>query len=230
MSWTTGDRYPLNRYYDPATGQFLSVDPLVDETGQPYAYTGDDPVNANDPMGLASGGICGILPGCGVVTDVQNGISGAAQSVASFVYRYSGDIATVSSILAYVTIEVPGVGEVFGAVAIAAGALSTEREIAVEHNLAAALLDAAGTIAGGGSLGAEGLAALLRQASDDATTLGPVAEWLAQEAASKQALGEFLSKYGAALAAGSFSLNQLIQLISSSGEAGAATNQTDACG
>jgi hypothetical protein len=28
------------------------VDPLVDETGQPYAYTGDDPVNGVDPSGL----------------------------------------------------------------------------------------------------------------------------------------------------------------------------------
>ena len=42
----------VNRYYDPATGQFLSVDPLVDETGQAYAYTGDDPVDGADPMGL----------------------------------------------------------------------------------------------------------------------------------------------------------------------------------
>jgi uncharacterized protein RhaS with RHS repeats len=45
----------VGRYYDPATGQFLSVDPLVDETGQPYAYTGDDPVNAVDPNGLDCG-------------------------------------------------------------------------------------------------------------------------------------------------------------------------------
>jgi RHS repeat-associated protein len=43
----------VDRYYDPGTGQFLSVDPLVDETGQPYAYTGDDPVNEVDPGGLA---------------------------------------------------------------------------------------------------------------------------------------------------------------------------------
>ena len=26
--------FVVGRYYDPQTGQFLSVDPLVDETGQ----------------------------------------------------------------------------------------------------------------------------------------------------------------------------------------------------
>ena len=40
------------RYYDPATGQFLSVDPLVDINGQPYAYADDNPVNETDPTGL----------------------------------------------------------------------------------------------------------------------------------------------------------------------------------
>jgi len=48
----TGLVYLLNRYYDPATGQFLSIDPLVDETGQPYSYTGGDPVNGGDPTGM----------------------------------------------------------------------------------------------------------------------------------------------------------------------------------
>jgi RHS repeat-associated protein len=40
------------RYYNPATGQFLSVDPLVAQTGQPYTYAGADPVNLSDPTGL----------------------------------------------------------------------------------------------------------------------------------------------------------------------------------
>ncbi len=39
----------IGRYYDPTTGQFLSVDPLVDQTGQPYSYAGDDPVENSDP-------------------------------------------------------------------------------------------------------------------------------------------------------------------------------------
>jgi uncharacterized protein RhaS with RHS repeats len=48
--------YSVDRYYDPSTGQFLSVDPMVATTGQAYAYTGDDPVNDSDPSGLAKGG------------------------------------------------------------------------------------------------------------------------------------------------------------------------------
>jgi hypothetical protein len=42
----------VHRYYDPSTGQFLSVDPAVTITEQPYAYTGGDPVNGRDPAGL----------------------------------------------------------------------------------------------------------------------------------------------------------------------------------
>jgi uncharacterized protein RhaS with RHS repeats len=42
----------VHRYYDPVTSQFLSVDPLVDSTGTPYAFTGGDPVNGSDPSGL----------------------------------------------------------------------------------------------------------------------------------------------------------------------------------
>ena len=46
----------VDRYYDPSTDQFLSVDPDLAETGQPYAFTGDDPLNATDPLGLKGGG------------------------------------------------------------------------------------------------------------------------------------------------------------------------------
>ena len=52
----------LHRYYDPTTGQFLSVDPLVALTGQSYAYTGDNPVNGRDrsgESGISAGTICG---------------------------------------------------------------------------------------------------------------------------------------------------------------------------
>jgi RHS repeat-associated protein len=48
----TGLIYLINRYYDPGTGQFLSVDPAVSQTGQPYSYADGNPVNASDPNGL----------------------------------------------------------------------------------------------------------------------------------------------------------------------------------
>jgi len=41
--------------YNPASGQFLTRDPLVQQTGQPYAYAGGDPINQQDPTGQASG-------------------------------------------------------------------------------------------------------------------------------------------------------------------------------
>jgi RHS repeat-associated protein len=47
--------YLLARYYDPATGQFLSVDPLVSQTSQAYEYAYGDPVQATDPTGRCPG-------------------------------------------------------------------------------------------------------------------------------------------------------------------------------
>ncbi len=52
--------YLVNRYYDPATSQFMTIDPMSSVTGEPYAAFGDNPVNAQDPLGLCNGpdGIC----------------------------------------------------------------------------------------------------------------------------------------------------------------------------
>ncbi len=35
----------VNRYYDPTTDQFLSIDPAVASTNQPYVFTNDNPLN-----------------------------------------------------------------------------------------------------------------------------------------------------------------------------------------
>ncbi len=48
----TGLIYLRNRYYDTATAQFLSVDPIVDVTGEPYSYAGANPLQNTDPLGL----------------------------------------------------------------------------------------------------------------------------------------------------------------------------------
>jgi len=45
--------YLRARYYDPGSGQFLSVDPQVQTTGSMYGYVGDNPLNGVDPTGLS---------------------------------------------------------------------------------------------------------------------------------------------------------------------------------
>ncbi len=49
----TGLVYLRARNYDPATGQFLSVDPVVPITRAPYNYANDNPLTYGDPSGLS---------------------------------------------------------------------------------------------------------------------------------------------------------------------------------
>lgn len=55
----TGFQYLQARYYDPATAQFLTVDPLESQTKLPYIYGDANPVNAVDPGGLSCNGASG---------------------------------------------------------------------------------------------------------------------------------------------------------------------------
>lgn len=49
----TGLHYNWNRYYDPATGRYISADPIGLEGGMNlYAYANLNPVNFSDPKGL----------------------------------------------------------------------------------------------------------------------------------------------------------------------------------
>lgn len=64
--------YLVNRYYDPTTGGFTGVDPDVAETGQAYAYVGDDPVDGSDPLGLCNSGVAnGYYPGACATTGAE---------------------------------------------------------------------------------------------------------------------------------------------------------------
>ena len=54
----TGLQYDRARYYDPTTAQFLSQDPALATTRQPYQYTNENPLNTTDPSGLASTVVC----------------------------------------------------------------------------------------------------------------------------------------------------------------------------
>jgi RHS repeat-associated protein len=49
---STGLIYLIKRYYDPVAAQFLSVDPDMGTTQEPYLYAGDNPVLLSDPTGL----------------------------------------------------------------------------------------------------------------------------------------------------------------------------------
>ena len=51
--------YLVHRYYDQATGQFISVDPALNSTGQTYVYAGDNSVNKTDYLGQNTLGFCG---------------------------------------------------------------------------------------------------------------------------------------------------------------------------
>ena len=48
----SGFQYLRARYYDPATAQFLTRDPLEAITRSPYAYVYGSPLNGTDPSGL----------------------------------------------------------------------------------------------------------------------------------------------------------------------------------
>jgi RHS repeat-associated protein len=63
-STDTGLIYMRARVYDPATAQFLSVDPLEKLTGAPYNYAEDNPINEEDRSGLGSEAEICIGPFC----------------------------------------------------------------------------------------------------------------------------------------------------------------------
>lgn len=50
----TGLIYLRARYYEPTTGSFLTVDPLVSLTVSPYRYVENNPLNLWDPSGLCA--------------------------------------------------------------------------------------------------------------------------------------------------------------------------------
>jgi RHS repeat-associated protein len=61
----TGLQYLRARYYDPATGQFISRDPLNAVTREAYGYVGGNPLNMVDPTGLwAWDGFCVVRFNC----------------------------------------------------------------------------------------------------------------------------------------------------------------------
>jgi uncharacterized protein RhaS with RHS repeats len=82
----------INRYYDPATGSFTSIDPDVERSGGAYVYASDDPVTISDPSGL--------LPSAGM-----NETNVTLQSIASAYETFEGEQDICSAISELGTIE-----------------------------------------------------------------------------------------------------------------------------
>jgi RHS repeat-associated protein len=119
--------YLQHRYYDPATAQFTSVDPLADLTAQPYGYVGGDPLDQTDPAGL-----CHFYDlGCQVV-------------------KHAHLISTVTGVAAVLTAEVPPVSAVLGGISLTTGGIQTVKDIA-NGNYKALVFDAATLIPGAGA-------------------------------------------------------------------------------
>ena len=56
MDRETGMYYYGARYYDLRISIFISVDPLAEETMEPYLYTGNNPIMFTDPTGMSKEG------------------------------------------------------------------------------------------------------------------------------------------------------------------------------
>ena len=78
-------RCAVHRYYDPATDQFVSVDPALAVTGTPYSYAAADPMNRTDPLGL-----CSIFGNCW--SEAANDVGHLASSAADANIQLVGDI------------------------------------------------------------------------------------------------------------------------------------------
>jgi RHS repeat-associated protein len=79
----SGFQYLQARYYDPATGVFLTTDPMAQITASPYAFAFGTPVNAGDLNGL-----CGLV--CGAVGAFGGAIVGAVGSAVTYAAENQG--------------------------------------------------------------------------------------------------------------------------------------------
>ena len=118
----TGLYYLRARYYDPATTQFLSVDPLAAITQAIYSYASNNPLNRVDPTGL---------------DDWWNPTTWSGET-----WR---NVATVSAIVGAVAFAATGVGLVaelgFAGVAGAAAVVETAGTIAMAAGGASTAID-----------------------------------------------------------------------------------------
>jgi RHS repeat-associated protein len=109
----TGFVYLRARYYDPATAQFLTRDPIVAHTRSAYGYVDNNPLNAIDPSGLfgwndlkAAAGEIWRSPGA-ALSDAAKGFANFSAGIGNF------GVSTIS--LGHWQIDAPYCGPGLGA-------------------------------------------------------------------------------------------------------------------
>jgi RHS repeat-associated protein len=108
----TGLIYMRARVYDPATGQFLTVDPAVSVTRAPYNYAGDNPINEQDRTGLNEETVYCYPWGC--VPGPGGGGSGPASGVEEIIVKnwreFEGGAEKIGEEVASIWNEITGSG------------------------------------------------------------------------------------------------------------------------
>jgi hypothetical protein len=161
----------------------LSVDPDVMETGEPYAFTDNDPLNMTDPLGL-----CWTRWGCGEFHKLNKYAhklahhakkllhSAAAHHILNSISKIAGGVSATASAAAVATAAVPVVGEIAEGISLTAGSVAVTADLANcvggNCNKAQLALDAGSLILG---VAASKLSDLAEDAEETASLAGRAA-------------------------------------------------------
>ncbi len=134
--------YFIHRYYDPTTGQFVSVDPLVATTNAPYAYVGDNPVNGIDPLGLCSGFFGCVVSG---ISTVGSAVGEGVASAGEWVYHHPAETAGIALGAVAAATGVGAVAEGVGVFVVGASAAGEASSGALVYGITSFVTGAAAT-------------------------------------------------------------------------------------
>ncbi|MGC1184680.1 MAG: RHS repeat-associated core domain-containing protein [Candidatus Dormiibacterota bacterium] len=181
MDSESGFYYLQARYYGPVIAQFITVDPLVEQTQAPYSYVAGDPINDVDLTGLKG---CGWNPICNVASAVSTATNWAGQhavtighDAATALAVTSAAASTIAGICEVATLGIctPGAAVLEGtSLSLGAAAMSIDVGLAATGNgtWGQVGLDAIGVVPGLGSFSAlrwtESLSDLARLGIDGA--------------------------------------------------------------
>lgn len=169
----SGTQYLQARFYNPATTQFLTADPLTSATGQPYQYAGGSPLTFSDASGMlalpcsVTGALSGDLGDLDVLNEILTHLAELPKNAATILSALlrSGDTPEIRSFAASLLPKVGALSKTDILVAIrtyapvAGFALNFGEDIFEGQSLGSALLESGGGAAGGAVGGTAGEAA-----------------------------------------------------------------------